>query len=398
MSEQQRTPDTAGAVREAGDLTGYPGGLDQLLGDLGSSHAKLRAAATEHTVRFLASECLGYDPRASKVKVADALREFPDSLGEHLDDLSNQVLETLGANRHAPAWLLRRLAEKPELVRTAVAANQATPADVLAALAHDSFRPVRYGVAGNPSTPPDTLIAMADPVSYDIVEALAGNPSAPASVREKLNALIPGTGWPCLVCGGPGGAVVVVESPFLPPPERDVPAEMFIERFPAPIASWCPAHAQAWSITIETRESPQRQSGLRPDRAPAPDELEEGLELFYRRAPYFEGWGWSHGPRSLRWWLAGRQEIRCGERGPYLDGNWPCDRAAVSVVGDRRWGGDYAVCASHEEQSRREWAGYHATWDPDQRCWVWAGAPIVRPKPWVRPLHEAGGPAGGGTR
>lgn len=68
-----------------------------------------------------------------------------------------------------------------------------------------------------------------------------------------------------------------------------------------------------------------------------------------------------------------------------LNGGWQCDQPATAALGDRRRGGDWAVCDAHSVDPPEDlrWAGCYAEWDADRDCWkLTGGAALTRPAPW----------------
>ena len=406
--------------REAGGAT-VPGPgywahrFNEMVNALGSDDEALRRSATTAAIAQLGGPAAHNHP---ETRIVVALREFPDELADKLGSLHEWVKEALAANQHAPEWLLRRLAAAPEgSPNFALAKNPACPADILAVLAHDPDELTRAGVARNPATPADVLSGMVDSAEGNVTQALARRVELPTETRNRLGSSMPGGDWPCRVCGAPGGAVVIVRAEPGFQSGRPITHEEFTSLFPEVVASWCAEHAGRRYRLHKDAET------LEPgdETAPDADWLPDGLEMFWRRAPNhsfsrsqqleaqaqveravdravgvdgwaaqmaspYNMWGWVHCARSLLWWLAGRGRVRCGEESAYLTGGWDCDQQATAVLGDSRWGADYAVCDTHAADPSpggQSWAGCHAEWDPDGNCWKRpSGTAITRPQLW----------------
>ncbi len=93
------------------------------------------------------------------------------------------VREAVARNRRTPVAALRELAERHP---AGVAANPATPAAVLEALARIDRWAVRMALAGNPSTPPAVLVQLSEGADLRLRINLAGNPSVPDHERRTL--------------------------------------------------------------------------------------------------------------------------------------------------------------------------------------------------------------------
>jgi len=70
-------------------------------------------------------------------------------------------------------------------VRSFVAGNPNTPADVLTELAKDSYCDVRSFVAGNPNTPADMLTELAKDSHWHVRRHAAGNPKLKEVLTDK---------------------------------------------------------------------------------------------------------------------------------------------------------------------------------------------------------------------
>ncbi|MDM8523208.1 DUF2330 domain-containing protein [Desulfococcaceae bacterium HSG8] len=97
------------------------------------------------------------------------------------------VRTCLAGNPNSPADILKKLTnDHVPYVRKSVADNPNTSADILIMLARDENSEVRRSVAGNPNSPPDILIMLAkDEYSY-VRFFVAGNPNTPADILIML--------------------------------------------------------------------------------------------------------------------------------------------------------------------------------------------------------------------
>lgn len=159
---------------------------------------------------------LAADPEAAVRRAVAGRPDLPEAVASALlDDGDPSVREAAGANptvsldlidpvarkwRSAPAvrraaarradatpQMLRQLASKDARwdVRRYVAANPATPPDLLRQLAYGDPA-VRAAVAANPNTAPELLETLAHDISEYVRFEVAGNPSAPQAVVASL--------------------------------------------------------------------------------------------------------------------------------------------------------------------------------------------------------------------
>ncbi|MBI5164659.1 MAG: NACHT domain-containing protein, partial [Magnetospirillum sp.] len=111
----------------------------------------------------------------------------PDILAKLAEDHSGYVRSSVVQNPTTPPDILIKLAEDPNFgVRKSVAGNPATPPDVLVKLAEDQEKWVRGGVAKNLATPPDILAKLAEDREEEVRNSVAENPATPPDILAKL--------------------------------------------------------------------------------------------------------------------------------------------------------------------------------------------------------------------
>ena len=163
-------------------------GYGEILRALGSDEPAVRRSAAAAALDRLGGPLSQVH---SEVRLAVALREFPDRLNAKLAVPHPWVKGALATNRHAPEWLLRRLAAYPDGAAIhELARNPNTPLDILAVLADDPDVLTRSWVAANPSTPPEVLSAMVDAAEGRASQALAGRAELPTETPDTCR-LVP---------------------------------------------------------------------------------------------------------------------------------------------------------------------------------------------------------------
>ena len=97
------------------------------------------------------------------------------------------VRAAVGAHRDTPGWVLAAIAatEPYGPARTAVAANRATPVEALRLLAASAWPP-EDKLAANPASPPDVLKSLCDSDNHNVRAAVARHPACPTEVLGRL--------------------------------------------------------------------------------------------------------------------------------------------------------------------------------------------------------------------
>jgi hypothetical protein len=102
-------------------------------------------------------------------------------------DLAQSKLSSLGKRGFIPNFAIAKLARHKDWgIRSFVAQNPSTPANLLEQLAQDEEKGVRGSVARNPNAPANVLEQLAQDRDNDVRKNVARNPNTPVKVLEQL--------------------------------------------------------------------------------------------------------------------------------------------------------------------------------------------------------------------
>jgi hypothetical protein len=151
---------------------------------LGPHHDEIMGILTEKN-----RELGGKHPAREKIDAATKSVEALDYLvkGLSIEEASGIKRAILSSRYEISPKVLVKLADDPDYnVRSGVAINLSTPADILRQLASDPSYPVCVNVASNPLTPPETLAQLAGHPNRNVREQVASNRSTPPEILLRL--------------------------------------------------------------------------------------------------------------------------------------------------------------------------------------------------------------------
>jgi hypothetical protein len=130
---------------------------------------------------------LAEDPRPGvRAKVAWNTSASPETLARLAEDTDPNVRWGALRNRSIPPKALARRVSDPDAYSAATAGCSITQAEVLAHLAEDPDRGVRFMASQNSATPPEVLAQLAEDTDRGVRANVAGNTSTPPEIVARL--------------------------------------------------------------------------------------------------------------------------------------------------------------------------------------------------------------------